>query len=146
MSRGGWCWAGVWLAGCTLPPLDSATGEPVQILETTRRCEDGLREWIVQTRGWTQGGLVRLQGMGRSEQHAIPSVAADPVTGEDRLRLVVELVADPEAWEAGRRTGFLCGDEVAERLDVWGWQGASGDCVSDAAWQSDEEDPCDSPW
>ena len=106
------------LSACLAPhvdPDDSAAGAfyegPTTLTSAEGDCsvEDDTWSLVVETEGWTSGGLWSLSADGRRvEAHEIDSVEAAANGAWDRLELELDIVADPADVEEGKSSAWLC--------------------------------------
>lgn len=126
------------LTGCFGPPAtDSAPAfqdVPVEITAVDWACDADDDTWtfVVETTGWTSGGLVAMSDASRVEAHPMLSVEAAPDGTWDRLELELDIAADPRDAEDGKISGWLCDaptlDALAFRLSVNTRGGETADC------------------
>ncbi|HJN73961.1 MAG TPA: hypothetical protein QGF58_08525 [Myxococcota bacterium] len=116
------------LSGCLAPhvsPDDSAGAfsyeGPTTITSLEGGCsvEDDTWSLVVETEGWTSGGLWSLTADAhRVEAHEIESVEAAADGAWDRLELSLDIVADPRDAEEGKTSAWLC-DGSTEANMAW---------------------------
>ena len=123
--------------GCRLSPGDGAGVEsfverPPTITDLAWSCDPERARWEldVHIEGWSAGGRLWLTRDGSyAELHAVPSIAASPDGREDRLRLVLTIVADWRAARPGQSTAFLCEPPPDGLLVVDAPDGSVSDCA-----------------
>ncbi|MCO4746950.1 MAG: hypothetical protein KC912_19285 [Proteobacteria bacterium] len=105
--------------------------------------------WLLEaeTSSWTRGGMLWLDDGLRRERHSVPSVAAEVDQSGDFLRLTLDVIADSDQWQAGRTSGFLCGERPLRQVYAISFDYEAADCRRDPGFPEIEGvDPCGERW